>query len=89
MVMIFPVIFGICYGLMSVIYVLRKFSSYNSRGPVSVSVSFIKVLFNSAVNPFVYALLKRQFREDYKEMMCFSDCSGNKVEETIEITSVA
>ena len=87
--MIFPVIFGICYGLMSVIYVLRKFSSYNSRGPVSVSVSFIKVLFNSAVNPFVYALLKRQFREDYKEMMCFSDCSENKVEETIEITSVA
>ena len=89
MVMIFPVIFGICYGLMSVIYVLRKFSSYNSRGPVSVSVSSIKVLFNSAVNPFVYALLKRQFREDYKEMMCFSDCSENKVEETIEITSVA
>ena len=88
MVMIFPVIFGIFYGLMSVIYVLRKFTSYNS-GPVSVSVSFIKVLFNSAVNPFVYALLKRQFREDYKEMMCFSDCSGNKVEETIEITSVA
>ena len=86
--MIFPVIFGICYGLMSVIYVLRKFSSYNS-GPVSVSVSFIKVLFNSAVNPFVYALWKRQFREDYKEMMCFSDCSENKVEETIEITSVA
>ena len=64
MVMIFPVIFGICYGLMSVIYVLRKFSSYNSRGPVSVSVSFIKVLFNSAVNPFVYASLKRQVRED-------------------------
>ena len=63
MVMIFPVIFGICYGLMSVIYVLRKFTSYNSV-PVSVSVSFIKVLFNSAVNPFVYALLKRQFRED-------------------------
>ena len=88
MVMIVTVIFGICYGFMSVIYVLRKFASYNI-GPVLVSVSFVMVLFNSAVNPFVYALLNRQFREKIKEMMSFSKSSRNRVNQTIEIASVA
>ena len=88
MVMIVTVIFGICYGFMSVIYVLRKFASYNI-GPVLVSVSFVMVSFNSAVNPFVYALLNRQFREKIKEMMSFSKSSRNRVNQTIEIASVA
>ena len=88
MVMSVTAIFGICYGFMSVIYVLRKFTSYNIS-PVLVSVSFIMVLCNSAVNPFVYALLNSQFREKTKEMMCFSDCSGSKVEETTEFASLA
>ena len=88
MVVIVTVIFGICYGFMSVIYVLRKFASYNI-GPVLVSVSFVMVLCNSAVKPFVYALLNRQFREKIKEMLSFSKCSRNQVNQTIEIASVA
>ena len=85
---IVTVIFGIFYELISVIYVLRKFTSYNI-GPVLVFVSFMMVLCNSAVNPFVYALLNRQFREKIKEMLSFSKCSRNRVNQTIEIASVA
>ena len=85
---IVTVIFGIFYELISVIYVLRKFTSYNI-GPVLVFVSFMMVLCNSAVNPFVYALLNRQFREKIKELMSFSKSSRNRVNQTIEIASVA
>ena len=85
---IVTVIFGIFYELISVIYVLRKFTSYNI-GPVLVFVSFMMVLCNSAVNPFVYALLNRQFREKIKEMLSFSTSSRNRVNQTIEIASVA
>ena len=73
MVVTVSVIFGICWGTTIVIYVLKGATAH-SIGSVSVAVSDTTVLFNSAVNPFVYALLNKQFREKTKKMICWT-CS--------------
>ena len=41
-----------------------------SIGPLPFDVAFTMVLFNSAINPFVYALLNQQFKEKMKGMIC-------------------
>ena len=72
MVVIISIIFAISWGTETVEYVLRHFSTYNI-GPVVIAIADTMALLNSAVNPFVYALLNQQFREKIKEMVC---CTG-------------
>ncbi|KAL9957198.1 hypothetical protein ACROYT_G038807 [Oculina patagonica] len=72
--MVFAVtaIFGICWGTTSIMYALKLAASI-SFGPVSITINNTMVLFNSAVNPFVYALFNQQFRDKMKVMLC---CTG-------------
>ena len=60
-------IFGISWGASSVSYVLKHFTTQNIG---NVAITNTMALFNSAVNPFVYALFNQQFREKVKGMMC-------------------
>ena len=69
MVVIVSVIFAICWGTIQVLYNLLYFTSYEIS-PVVVVISNTMVLFNSAVNPFVYALSSQNFREKIKGLMC-------------------
>ncbi|KAL9957242.1 hypothetical protein ACROYT_G038854 [Oculina patagonica] len=69
MVVAITAIFGICWGTASVVYVLHYVTSYNI-GPVPLAITNTMVLSNSAVNPFVYALLNQQFKEKMKKMIC-------------------
>ncbi|XP_078345970.1 QRFP-like peptide receptor [Oculina patagonica] len=69
MVVAVSVIFGICWGTSSVVYTLRSFAPHDV-GPVPIAITNTMVLFNSAVNPFVYALLNQQFREKMKKTIC-------------------
>ena len=78
MVVTVSTIFGISWGTSSVAYVLRHFTSHNTG---SVAITNIMALFNSAVNPFVYALLNHQFREKVKRMVFCSICT-NKIHAT-------
>ena len=65
MVVIVTVAFGICWGADTVLYTLTSFVSF-AFGPVLVATGNVMILFNSAINPFVYALISLQFREKMK-----------------------
>ena len=83
MVVTVSVIFGICWGTDVVVYVITGVISYNI-GPLPIIIANAMVLFNSAVNPFVYALLNQQFREKMKRMLCCTFCSAPRVHPTQE-----
>ena len=68
MVVAVTVIFAICLGTIQVIYTLARFTSYQ-LSPVVTAIANVMVLFNSAVNPFVYALLNHNFRGKMKGMI--------------------
>ena len=69
MVVTVSVIFAICWGTEQVLYIMVYLASYRI-GKVPVAISNTMVLFNSAANPFVYALLNQQFKEKMKGIVC-------------------
>ncbi|KAL9957210.1 hypothetical protein ACROYT_G038819 [Oculina patagonica] len=68
MVIAVTAIFGICWGMGQLVYVLLYFIS-KEIGAILLAIADVMILFNSAVNPFVYALLNQQFREKIKKMI--------------------
>jgi len=83
MVVTISAIFGICWGTSSIAYTLRAFDP-SSVGPVPIAVANTMVLFNAAINPFVYALLNQQFREKMKSIVCCAGCFARRVRPTRE-----
>ncbi|KAL9953674.1 hypothetical protein ACROYT_G041127 [Oculina patagonica] len=65
------IIFGVCWLTDAVIYCLSDFGLVLA-GSTTYAISNTVVMFNSAVNPFVYALMSQQFRTKIKKMMCFT-----------------
>ena len=74
-------IFGISWGTSSVSYVLKHFTSQNIG---NVAITNTMAVFNSAVNPFVYALFNQQFREKVKGLMCCTFRSASRIVATRE-----
>ena len=68
-------IFGICWVPDVIAHNLDFFTSV-SISELSYAAIHMLVLFNSAVNPFVYALINKNFREKLKGMICCS-CTGS------------
>ena len=69
-------IFGICWAPDVIAHNLDVFTSV-STSEVAYSVIHMLILFSSAVNPFVYALVNKNFREKLKGMISCS-CTGSK-----------
>ncbi|KAL9957293.1 hypothetical protein ACROYT_G038909 [Oculina patagonica] len=70
MVVTVSIIFSICWLTDTVIFILSYYSTANSPSDVTYAIAAIMVLFNSAVNPFVYALINQRFRNKIKRMIC-------------------
>ena len=70
-VVIISAIFGVSWGTHSILHVLNDIGSYE-LSPVAIPISHVMIMFNSAVNPFAYALINQRFRSKMKEMFCCS-----------------
>lgn len=68
MAVVVSVIFGVCWLTDACMYVLNYIRSPYSD--VAYGIASIMILFNSAVNPFVYALVNQRFRQKIKGMLC-------------------
>ena len=58
-----------------VIHLLRDFELY-TISDVANPVTHTTIAFNSAVNPFAYALINQRFREKMKGILCNSSCQS-------------
>lgn len=68
MVVIISVIFAICWSANQVPYTMFLYANYKPS-VVEIGISNVMVLFNTAVNPFVYALFNQNFRRKMKAMV--------------------
>lgn len=70
MVVTVSVIFAMCWLSGAVTYMVAIFSPAFGPGDVAYVTQSTVVMFNSAVNPIVYALINQQFSKKIKFMMC-------------------
>ena len=78
--------FGICWLTDTIAHVVQNHTSYNMD--IVFPVTHTVILFNSAVNPFVYALLNTNFREKINGMLCFTGCTEVGVNPARELQSI-
>ena len=77
-------IFGLCWAPDIFAHNLDYFTSLNVS-ELAYAVIHMLVLFSSAVNPFVYALVNKTFREKLKGMICCS-CTSTKVSRRMRVS---
>ena len=69
-------IFALCWMSGAATYLVAFFSPVFGAGDVPYVTESTLVMFNSAVNPIVYALINQQFSKKIKYMMCCRCHSG-------------
>ena len=86
MVLIVSVVFAVCWLTDASNFILSDFSVVRTSLPIALTNTLI--LFNSAINPIVYALVNQRFRRKFKSMICcFSRRTRNIVNPTFPLTN--
>ena len=66
MVITVSVIFGVCWLADAISWILTTFSSHYTSSDMTYIATGTLILFNSAINPIVYALVNQKFRAKIK-----------------------
>ena len=86
MVLIVSLVFAVCWLTDASNFILSDFSVVRTSLPIALTNTLI--LFNSAINPIVYALVNQRFRRKFKSMICcFSRRTRNIVNPTFPLTN--
>ena len=68
----------ISWGAEGTLHLIQEYAGSMKLSPLTTPIAHTIMIFNSAVNPFAYALLSQRFRKKMKQMVC--PCSfGSRV----------
>lgn len=84
MVVLISIIFAVCWLADGITYILSYYTTNNKPKDITYAIAFTLILFNSAVNPFVYALINERFQEKIRAMVCCKCGPENMVHSTSE-----
>ena len=76
MVVTVSVIFALCWMSGATTYLVAFYSPVFGAGDVAYVSESTVIMFNSAINPIVYALVNQQFSNKIKYMLCYRCRSG-------------
>ena len=79
MVVTVSVTFTLCRLPALTMYVVSYFSPSQDYSDVLHILSVVLVTLNSAINPFIYALVNQRFRQHIKELICWFGACRNSV----------
>ena len=60
----------ISWGAEGILHLIQEYASSVKLSPLTTPIAHMIMIFNSAVNPFAYALLNQRFRTKVKQMVC-------------------
>ena len=78
MVVTISAILVISWGADGILHLIHEYADSVKLSPLTTPIAHTIMIFNSAVNPFAYALLNQRFRTKVKEMVC-SRCFATRV----------
>ena len=70
MVVTISTILVISWGADGILHLIQEYAVTVKLSPFTTPIAHTIMIFNSAVNPFAYALLNQRFRTKIKQMVC-------------------